>query len=312
MAIKTEMLRYFVEVAEAGNLATAARSLGRSPAAVSMMLKTLEQELGSPLFLTDRKSHLTALGQFTLEVAKRELSRFDGTVSDILNFADSGGGRLRVAAIQAIAANLLPGVFSEMHGENSSIQFDLADSSNSVAINKVRSEDADFALVNDFMIIGKSNLKSELVLSDRIGVLCARDSHLGRKENLYWSDLANEQIVAFDFCKRINEQGVKKALANARMRSSSAITIQSIVRTGEYVAPMPELGGVSLPADLIFRIPEGNEYFRTAYLVWSENLVENDNTILFREILYKKIAELGMSPTVEDGGVAPSGHNNGT
>lgn len=311
MAIKIEMLRYFVEVAEAGNLATAAINLGRSPAAVSMMLKTLEQDLGSPLFLTDRKNHLTALGQFTLEVAKRELLRFDGTVSDILNFADSGGGRLRVAAIQAIAANLLPGVFSEMHAENSNIKFDLADVTNSEAISRVRSEDADFALLNDFMIIGKSTLKSELVLSDRIGVLCARDSHLGRKENLYWSDLANEQIVAFNFCKRINEQGVKKALANARMRSASAITIQSIIRTGEYVAPMPELGGISLPTDLVFRVPEGNEYFRNAYLVWSENLVENDNSILFRTILHKKIAELGMLPKVENGDAMPTGYNNG-
>ena len=56
MAIKTDMLRYFVSVAEAGNLASAAKTLQRSPAAVSMMLKQLEEELGAPLFQTDRKN----------------------------------------------------------------------------------------------------------------------------------------------------------------------------------------------------------------------------------------------------------------
>ena len=61
MAIKLEMLRYFVEVAKTGNLSQAAERLGRSPSALSMMLKQFEEHLGAPLFETDRKSNLTLL-----------------------------------------------------------------------------------------------------------------------------------------------------------------------------------------------------------------------------------------------------------
>ena len=305
MAIKTEMLRYFVGVAEAGNLADAAKTLGRSPAAVSMMLKAFEQELGASLFLTDRKNHLSALGNFTLEEAKKELSHFEGTVSAILRFSDSGGGQLRVAAIQAITANLLPSVFSEIHAESPNVTADIVDANNSAAIDLVRSEEVDFALVNDFLISGKTNLRHTLILTDRIGLLCARDSHLGRKENLYWSDLANTPIISYGLCKRIEEPAIKKALANSRMRLTNAATIQSFVRTGDYVSPMPELGGMSLPSDLIFRIPEGKEYFRDAHLIWNETTTDGPTAGLFRRILRKKIAEMGMTPKVEDGDPFP-------
>ena len=73
MAIKIEMLRNFVAVAELGNLNDAAERLGRTASAVSMSLKQLEDHLGAPLFETDRKNRLTALGQFTFAEGRREV-----------------------------------------------------------------------------------------------------------------------------------------------------------------------------------------------------------------------------------------------
>ena len=56
------MLRCFATVARSGNLADAGDKLGRTPSAVSMMLKQFEEHLGAPLFESERKSKLTALG----------------------------------------------------------------------------------------------------------------------------------------------------------------------------------------------------------------------------------------------------------
>jgi DNA-binding transcriptional LysR family regulator len=66
------MLRNFVAVAALGNLNDAADRLGRAPSAVSMSLKQLEEHLGAPLFASDRKNRLTALGRFTLAEGSRE------------------------------------------------------------------------------------------------------------------------------------------------------------------------------------------------------------------------------------------------
>ena len=76
MAIKLEMLRVFRTVAEQGTLTGASAVFGRTPSAVSMMLKQLEDHIGAPLFETDRKNRLTPLGQLVLEESSRATDAF--------------------------------------------------------------------------------------------------------------------------------------------------------------------------------------------------------------------------------------------
>ena len=311
MAIKTDMLRYFVEVAEVGNLASAAKVLQRSPAAISMMLKHLEEELDAPLFETDRKNQLTALGEYTLEVAKKELNHFEGSISSIMHFAESGEGKVHIAVIPAAAANLMPHVVNALHDENSNILVEIEDLNNESVIANVSAEAVDIGIVNDLKISGKPNFKHAKILTDRIGLLCARDSELGRKEKLYWSDVANTQMITHFLCKMIDEPAVRKAISTSRLRIACAISIQSFVRSGEYISPLPELGAKSLPSDLVFRIPEGNAYWRNIYLVWNDYRKPTPATIRFCNILQRVIADMGMAPTEKEGDEFPTENGNG-
>ncbi len=306
MAIKTEMLRYFVEVAEAGNLANAAKVLKRSPAAVSMMLKQFEAELGAPLFLTDRKNQLTELGVHTLGEAKRELAHFDGTVTSIVHFAESGEGQVRAAVIPAAAANLMPNVVKILHKENPNIRVDIDDLTNESAIAGVRAETVDIGIVNELVLWGSSSIRHSVILTDRIGLLCARDSELGRKVNLYWSDVAKTRMISHFLCNKIQEPEIRKAVTSARLHVMSALSIQAFVRGGEYVSPMPELGGISLPSDLVFRVPEGNEYWRSIYLIWNDNRKPTPATVRFCNVMRRTIADMGMAPKSDVGDVFPS------
>lgn len=306
MAIKTEMLRYFVGVAEAGNLANAAKQLQRSPAAVSMMLKQFEEELGAPLFLTDRKNQLTELGAYALDEAKRELAHFEDTITSIMHFAESGEGQVRTAVIPAVAANLMPSVVDKLREENPNILVDIDDLTNDGVIAGVRAETVDVGIINDLVLWGNSNLNHTLILTDRIGLLCARDSELGRKETLYWSDVSKTQMISHFLCNKIQEPAVRKAVASTRLRVASSLSIRSFVSGGEYVSPMPELGGISLPSDLIFRVPEGNEYWRNVYLIWNDNRKPTPATIRFCNILRRTIADMGMAPKSDEGDDFPA------
>ena len=62
--LRLEALRAFVEVADHGNIKDASERLFRTPSALSMTLKQIEDRLGCPLFETDRKSSLTEMGRF--------------------------------------------------------------------------------------------------------------------------------------------------------------------------------------------------------------------------------------------------------
>ena len=98
MAIKIEMLRCFRAVADHGSLADAADMLGRTPSAVSMMLRQFEDHIGAPLFESARKSRLTPLGELIRAEAERELDHFERTVRSIESLSRAEHGNVRLSA----------------------------------------------------------------------------------------------------------------------------------------------------------------------------------------------------------------------
>ena len=54
--LELDILRTFVAIAETGNFTTAAETVHRTPSAVSMQIKKLEELLGCSLFRRDARS----------------------------------------------------------------------------------------------------------------------------------------------------------------------------------------------------------------------------------------------------------------
>src|SRR6056297_3082102 len=100
------MLRCFRTVADHGSLSEAAAVLGRTPSAVSMMLKQFEDHIGAPLFETARKSRLTPLGELVLHEAGRGLSHFDRTLAAIEGLSRAERGHVRLAVTPSAAESV--------------------------------------------------------------------------------------------------------------------------------------------------------------------------------------------------------------
>ena len=70
-----DLLRTLVAIAETGSFSAAAAVVLRTPSAVSMQVKKMEELLGRPVFIRDSRSvNLTADGAFLLEHARRMLA----------------------------------------------------------------------------------------------------------------------------------------------------------------------------------------------------------------------------------------------
>ncbi|CAN0581109.1 unnamed protein product, partial [Ectocarpus sp. 12 AP-2014] len=70
-----DLLRTLVAIAETGSFSAAAAVVLRTPSAVSMQVKKMEELLGRPVFIRDSRSvSLTADGLFLLEHARRMLA----------------------------------------------------------------------------------------------------------------------------------------------------------------------------------------------------------------------------------------------
>ncbi len=70
-----DLLKTLVAIAETGNFSAAAAAVHRTPSAVSMQVKKMEEILGRPVFIRDSRSvELTEDGAFLLEHARRMLA----------------------------------------------------------------------------------------------------------------------------------------------------------------------------------------------------------------------------------------------
>ncbi len=104
-----DVLRTFVAIAETGNFSTAAEIVFRTPSAVSMQIKKLEEVLGTVLFLRDARSvSMTMGGERLLPYARRMLAMSNETVSRFV--MPNMNGVVRLGAPDDIGERILPKV----------------------------------------------------------------------------------------------------------------------------------------------------------------------------------------------------------
>lgn len=79
-----ETIRTFIRVAETESFSRAASSLHKTPAAISYRIKTLEEQVGTQLFLrTTRSVSLTLAGQHLLEHCRQWLNWLDAMPDEL-------------------------------------------------------------------------------------------------------------------------------------------------------------------------------------------------------------------------------------
>ncbi|MEP3277302.1 MAG: LysR substrate-binding domain-containing protein [Stappiaceae bacterium] len=240
MAIKTEMLRCFVTVARSGNLADAAEKLGRTPSAVSMMLKQFEDHLGAALFESDRKSKLTALGLFTLDEASRELDHFERTIASIENNAHAKSGLVRIAVVPSVAETIMPEVVQEFLKDHPDVHVDIQDMDSAAVLREIERERVDLGIATGPEM--NSEVESEELFSDAFGIVCRADHPLKEIERpLTWRDLGTWPFIANGICAQIADDTVQHVMANSRLMVRNTTSLLALVRAGIGITVLPRL-----------------------------------------------------------------------
>lgn len=244
--IKTDMLRAFAAVARAGNLLDGAAAINRTPSAVSMTLKSLEEHLGQPLFEPGRKNRLTPLGAFTLEVAERELQHFAKTVRSLEDFAGAQTGEVRIAAVPSFASAALPEIVLEFQRRHSAIRLDIRDMDSASIWRALEREQIDLGIVSD----AKPHPDFERTqLSEDIFGLVVRDDHrYAGKSSLAWKSIEPMPMIVNPLCEPIDVPHLQLALSRAKLRVHNTTTLLAMVRARLGVTTLPQLiFGMGLP-----------------------------------------------------------------
>ena len=250
MAIKIDMLKCFVMVAAHGSLSEAADALGRTPSAVSMMLKQFEDHVGSSLFETARKSRLTPIGELILAEARREVAHFENTVAVIEGLSRSELGYLRLAVTPSVATTILPPLVFEFARKYPNVQIDIRDMDSAAIARDLLRERADVGIGSFAEVEG---MRRTELFSDAFGVLCRKDHPLVKNwDHLTWRTIGDHAIIANGLCALITDPDFAPILAKSRLMVPSTTSLLGLVRQGVGITVLPRLAVSGLHDDFAF------------------------------------------------------------
>ena len=292
MAISVAALRTFVAVAEAGNIIEAADTLGRSPSAISMTLKQLEEQLGRPLFEGDRKAQLTVVGNYVLDKARREVEHFEQTIGSIESYARNEIGRVFVACVPSFATLMLPNVIHGFLKRFPAIELDVRDMDSQSVLQAVEQGPVEVGIAS--VPEGRAGLSVIPLLADPMGVVCRADHPLTRLERpLTWSDLDGERFMANGICRFITAPGFRPVLARSTLEVRNTTSLLALVAEGVGITILPQLSVPTGNSQLRFLPIVGVTDLRPLHVVTRANSALSPAVDAFIDALLAMVAEHG-------------------
>jgi len=283
MAIKIDMLRCFQAVANHGSLAAAATVLGRTPSAISMMLKQFEEHIGAPLFETARKARLTPLGALILTEAQRELGHFDRTIQAIEGLSQAKLGAVRLAVTPSVAQTVLPPVLQRFMQDHPKVRIDLRDMDSTAVADELIHDRADIGLAS---IASLPGFERQILFSDAFGVVCRADHPLSQNwHDLSWADLQGVDFIVNGLCAQISDEAFQPVLDAARLTVRNTASLLGLVQAGMGLTLLPRLAVLPGFNDLCFLPLRDTTVRRTVWMVTPPRQMVPPAVRAFAEVL---------------------------
>ena len=187
-------LRAFCFVAQEQSMTRAAEKLFLTTSALSMLIRSLEEELGLRLFeRTTRRVTLTEAGSELLPTALQILNQLDSTVHALQTTHLKQSELLKVATSPLLAASLMPMVISQFRRDFPGVRLELMDVPVADVAEAVRSGQADIGVCTSGQ--ESRDLKSEVIFQDALCVACPEGHALAAMESVEWSDLVEFPLI---------------------------------------------------------------------------------------------------------------------
>ena len=193
-------LKYFVMVAEEGNVSRAAARLNISQPAVYRQIKDLETELGVELFLREHNGlRLTEAGNFALLQARELLRQANGLQSAMQTFAkQTKTMSLKIGYLPTALPGFLTKALRQFNEEHQYVCVQIEE------MNPVHQESAlargeiDLALLGTATASWNKKYRTEIILSTPVAIALPDDHKLSTKKRIDLSELKSDVFVSLD------------------------------------------------------------------------------------------------------------------
>ena len=143
-----QILRFFITVAETGNITAAAERLHYAQSNLSTRIRQLENELDTTLFYRNKRGTvLTSNGEAFYRSAKQIIRLADEAVITAKDDGRHARGKLTIGSLEAVAQHHLPTLLSQYHRENPDVRIAIQVDMNDVFLEKVLDHSLDGAFI---------------------------------------------------------------------------------------------------------------------------------------------------------------------
>jgi DNA-binding transcriptional LysR family regulator len=196
MDVDTRLLRYFVAVAEEGNLTRAAERMFVSQPALTKQIKQLEARLGIQLFVRSRAGMtLTEPGQALAERAPSLLAGWDQALRDIKGTASRAARVLRVGFLASAANEATQHIIATFTRRRPGWRVDMRQAAWSNPTAGLADAEVDAALLR-LPFPGQDTLRVAVLFTEPRWVALPTAHPLATRDEIPFRDLWDEPFVA--------------------------------------------------------------------------------------------------------------------
>jgi len=266
-------LEIFLQTAATGSLSEAARRLNITPAAASMALKRLENEVGVPLFLRSTRSlRLTDEGQLFLEHCQQAVQLLNDGREAAHSGASTLGGLLQLSIPSDLGRNVMLSWLDDFQTRHPDLKLRLLLSDHTADIYR---QPVDLAI--RYGKLPDSSLIALPIAPDNRRILCASPDYiqrhgcpehpeelprhnclryfLGETVHDRWHFFQGEQELSIQVQgNRISDDGDvvhRWALAGKGIGYKSALDVAADLKAGRLIQLCPDFAGEPAPLNLL-------------------------------------------------------------
>jgi DNA-binding transcriptional LysR family regulator len=233
-------MRSFVAVVEAGGIRAAADQIGRTPSAVSMTLKQLEDDVGAPLFEGERKSGLSLVGRVVLEEARAMIAHYDRACAAMTSFAADFLGRCDVASVPSVAVTLLPRAVARARGAGAPFDIHVRDSDSAAIVTAVENGVVEIGLC--VLAQKRLDLTFEPLFREPLDFVCPADHPLAKSRTaLTWARLKGQAVILNGSAAALGLPEIAALAAGSKLVASNVNSNLAMVEAGLGVTILPRL-----------------------------------------------------------------------
>ena len=189
-----KQLKAFLVLVRTLNYANAANELCLSQSALSLSIKTLEEELGGKLFKRNtRRVEITLEGQSLIPYAKKLLANWEDMEKDVKQRFKLNRGTLNIASMPFATHAVLPEVMHDFAQQHPNISFSIHDITTETIIEKV--QEGIFEIGICFEPKANDQLIFQPLFNEDFLALLPKHHVLAKQKSVTWLELCSCPFV---------------------------------------------------------------------------------------------------------------------